>query len=178
VERIDDFKFGTKSGDQQQLRKPSSDSRMGRYSPNLALSPHFGSQRDSALHTDPVYAPANPAFWSFLNCGARGAFCEASMWMGPVLSGPPQTTAKLWKSWVTHREREPAQVLHEAQFRHMLPTPAPINAQTALANLQGAGGLWFAGGYTYPYDSQETALLSAIQVARGLQTQSGRLQNF
>jgi hypothetical protein len=28
--------------------------------------------------------------------------------------------------------------------------------------------LWFAGGYLYPYDAQETALLSAIEVANGL----------
>jgi predicted NAD/FAD-binding protein len=133
------------------------------------------------LHTDPVYAPAHPNFRSFLNCRVSGDYCEASMWMAQVLAAPGgATAAKLWKSWVTHRDREPRQILHQVQFRHMLPTPASITAQTALLNLQGVGGLWFAGGYTFPYDSQETALLSAINIAWRLQvasTRAGALQN-
>ena len=66
------------------------------------------------------------------------------MWMAQVLAAPPQTAAKLWKSWVTHREQQPAQILHEVRFRHMLPTPATIGAQTALAEhcrVPGGSGL-------------------------------------
>jgi hypothetical protein len=97
------------------------------------------------------------------------------MWMANVLSIPgTRTAAKLWKSWVTHREREPKQILHEVRFRHMLPTPATLAAQAALAGVQGAGGIWFAGGCTLPYDSQETAVLSAIRAAWGLQVTSER----
>ena len=123
-----------------------------------------------ALHTDPVYAPANPEHWSFLNCRLQGtSFCEASMWMADVVTGAPHATAaKLWKSWTTHRLVQPAQVLHQADFMHMLPTPASIDAQAATRQLQGKTGLWFAGGYLFPYDAQETALLSAIEVASGL----------
>lgn len=123
-----------------------------------------------ALHTDPVYAPVNPEYWSFLNCQVQGtSSCEASMWMAGVVTGaPPETAAKLWKSWTTHRSLQPAQVLHTADFMHMLPTPASIQAQTDTRQLQGRTGLWFAGGYLYPYDAQETALLSAIEVANGL----------
>jgi hypothetical protein len=51
---------------------------------------------------------------------------------------------------------------------HMLPTPASIEAQVDTRRLQGRTGLWFAGGYLFPYDAQETALLSAIEVANGL----------
>jgi predicted NAD/FAD-binding protein len=127
-----------------------------------------------ALHTDPIYAPPNPFFWSFLNCQAQGAFCEASMWLGPVITvpgGPPfTTTGKLWKSWITHRAQAPSQVLHEVSFKHMLPTPSTLAAQAALRLMQGRDGLWFAGGYMRPYDAQETALLSALGVALGLHT--------
>ena len=145
-----------------------------------------GAQQDSlrgiefhdarlALHTDPTYVPLNPFLWSFLNCHVRGPWCEASMWMGPVLAGAPfATAAKLWKSWTTHREL-PAQVLREEAFEHMLPTPATIRAQAALRTLQGRDGLWFAGGYTRPYDSQETALRSAVGIALGLQVTTPRL---
>jgi predicted NAD/FAD-binding protein len=123
-----------------------------------------------ALHTDPIYAPANIPHWSFLNCQVQGSsFCEASMWMAEVVTGaPPATAAKLWKSWTTHRLVQPTQVLHQADFIHMLPTPASIEAQTDTRRLQGKTGLWFAGGYLFPYDAQETALLSAIEVANGL----------
>jgi predicted NAD/FAD-binding protein len=130
------------------------------------------------LHTDPIYAPPNPNHWSFLNCRLQGAYCEASMWMADVLPIQPQTAAKIWKSWVTHRSQQPAQILHESSFKHMLPTPGSIAAQTALSGLQGLGGIWFTGGYTLPYDSQETALLSAMNVADrlgGATTRSRRL---
>jgi len=120
-----------------------------------------------ALHTDPIYAPANPDYWSFFNAQIHGNFCEASMWMADVLADPqPATAAKLWKSWITHRSQQPSQVLATSQFRHMLPTPATLHAQTDLLALQGQGGIWFAGGYTRQYDSQETALVSAIDVAQ------------
>jgi predicted NAD/FAD-binding protein len=123
-----------------------------------------------ALHTDPIYAPVNPEYWSFLNCQLHGtAFCEASMWMAGVVTGAPAEIAEnLWKSWTTHRQILPTQVLHQADFMHMLPTPASIQAQTDTRLLQGRTGLWFAGGYLFPYDAQETALLSAIEVANGL----------
>ena len=129
-----------------------------------------------ALHTDPLYAHAHPLAWSFLNCRVDGAYCEASMWLAPVLTTPPPATAaKVWKSWITHRQQQPAHILHEASFRHMLPTPATLAAQVFLRLLQGRGGLWFAGGYTRPYDSQETALRSAIGVALGLQATTSRV---
>ena len=115
-----------------------------------------------ALHTDPAFAPADTAWWSFLNCRADGTFCEASVWLDAVLG-----VQGLWKSWITHRA-PPQQPLATADFLHVVPSPATIKAQRALATQQGRGGLWFAGGYTLPFDSQETALLSAMSVAEGL----------
>jgi predicted NAD/FAD-binding protein len=129
-----------------------------------------------ALHQDPVYAPADPRYWSFLNCESEGAFCEASMWLAPVLRGvPAATSSKLWKSWITHRTVQPQKVLYETAFRHMLPTPATILAQNGLSQLQGFGDVWLAGGYTRPYDSQETALRSAMDVAWAMGVYSDRL---
>ena len=97
------------------------------------------------------------------------------MWLADVISGaPPATAAKLWKSWTTHRLVQPTQVLHQADYMHMLPTPATIQAQDATRLLQGQTGLWFAGGYLFPYDAQETALLSALEVVNGLNGGSPR----
>jgi uncharacterized protein len=126
-----------------------------------------------ALHTDPIYAPADPNLRSFLNCDAQGGFCEASMWLASVVDAPPAIAARLWKSWVTHRPL-PAQVLREVEFQHMVPTPATLRAQERLGALQGLDGIWFAGGYLSPNDSQETALLSALRVTLGLHVPSFR----
>jgi predicted NAD/FAD-binding protein len=119
------------------------------------------------LHTDPIYSPTDPAHWSFLNCQLDGtSTCEASMWLADVVGGGvPNAASTLWKSWTTHRRRQPTQVLHVADFVHMLPTPATMRAQADLRRVQGRNGLWFAGGYLFPYDAQETALLSATEVA-------------
>ena len=101
------------------------------------------------------------------------------MWLAPVIAtAPPATAVKLWKSWTTHRAQQPAQVLHDATFKHMLPTPASIAAQSQLRSMQGQDGIWFAGGYTLPYDAQETALLSALGVALGLGSASARVQTL
>ena len=128
-----------------------------------------------ALHSDPIYAPANPGCWSFLNCQITGSYCEASMWLAAVITGPPpRTAARLWKSWVTHRRDQPVTVLHDAGFMHMMPTPSTLVAQGAVSRLQGRDGLWFAGGFLHPYDSQETALRSALGVALGLGATSTR----
>jgi uncharacterized protein len=129
------------------------------------------------LHTDRLYASTDPHLWSFLNCDLHGNFCEPSMWLASVVAGPPATAAKLWKSWITHRE-PPNALLHETAFTHMLPTPATVQAQDWLGSLQGQDGLWFAGGYLYPYDSQETALRSSLRVAQGLHVISARSQTL
>jgi predicted NAD/FAD-binding protein len=127
-----------------------------------------------ALHIDPLYAPKGRQYWSFFNAQVDGNYCEASMWLADVLAGASGAKAvKIWKSWVTHRSQLPSAILAQAQFRHMLPTPGSLRAQNELLKLQGQTGIWFAGGYTRPYDSQETALISSIDVAQKLLTLPG-----
>jgi predicted NAD/FAD-binding protein len=127
-----------------------------------------------ALHTDAIYAPADEQHWSFLNCHAQGGFCESSMWLSPVVGPPGEQVADIFKSWITHRTQDPAGILHEARFTHMLPTPATLLGQTELLSLQGRDGIWFAGGFLSPYDSQESALRSALRVAVDLNATSAR----
>ena len=67
-------------------------------------------------------------------------------------------------------------MLHQASFRHLLTSPATIRAQDALRLLQGRDGVWFAGGWTEPYDSQESALVSARSVAEALVPGASRLR--
>jgi predicted NAD/FAD-binding protein len=128
-----------------------------------------------ALHRDPLFAPADPNLRSFLNCQIRGGFCEASMAMeGVIADAPPASTSRLWKSWVTHRET-PARPLFETAYKHVSPAASSMGALDQLRLLQGVGSVWVAGGYTRQFDSQETALQSAMAVASGLGVQSNRL---
>lgn len=110
-----------------------------------------------------------------LNRHVHGAFCEASMWLAKVLKpvNSSQTGVGLWKIWVTHRDRQPRNVLHESSFRHMVSTVASFQAQARLLELQGRDEIWIAGGYTLPFDCQETALATALKIATGLNRQLG-----
>ncbi len=129
-----------------------------------------------ALHRDPVYASANPDLRSFLNCQVQGPYCEASMSMqGVIADAPTASTSRLWKSWVTHRE-SPSRPLYETTYTHVLPAASSMSALEQLRLLQGVGGVWIAGGYTREFDSQETALASAMTVAAGLGVESKRLR--
>lgn len=129
-----------------------------------------------ALHRDPVYSPAEPRMRSLLNAIRTDTTCEVSMSMAlalPALAdGSP---VDLWKSWITHREVQPAEIIATEDYTHIHGSPATVAAQETLATLQGEGGLYFAGGWMTAFDSQETALTSAMDVARALTPGSSRL---
>ena len=126
-----------------------------------------------ALHTDPAFAPAEHQLVVLPQLPCRGHHLR-----GVHVAGPGARRRRgLWKSWITHRA-PPQQVLASADFLHVVPSPAGIKAQRVLATQQGRGGLWFAGGYTLPFDSQETALLSAMTVAEGLAGGSARTRRL
>jgi len=129
-----------------------------------------------AIHRDPVYMPAAPAYWSSYNADISGESCEGSIWYGalrPVPAGGQPLS--LFKSWATERSQPPAQPAFHQPFLHPLITPAFIEAGRQLATLQGRAGVWFAGSYTGEVDSQETALTSAMNVARNLHPQAPNL---
>jgi uncharacterized protein len=129
-----------------------------------------------AIHRDPTYMPARAAFWSSYNADVSDDRCEGSIWYGalrPVPAGG--RPLRLFKSWVTGRSRDPADIVFRQPFRHPLITPAFIEAGRQLASLQGRADVWFAGSYTGEVDSQETALTSAMNVVRDLDPQAPNL---
>ncbi|MBS0444399.1 MAG: FAD-dependent oxidoreductase [Proteobacteria bacterium] len=162
--QVDDVVFASSGGPTLQLLAGISGTAAQRAA--LGRIAFFDTQM--MLHTDPVYVPSEPRYASFLNSEVDGGYCEASMAMAAVYPDAPGGAPAVWKSWVTHRTSLPTQVLASASFRHLLSTPQSIHAQQALLKRQGEAGVWFAGGYTQPYDSQESALVSAMNVATGL----------
>jgi predicted NAD/FAD-binding protein len=122
-----------------------------------------------AIHRDPAYLPADRGHWSGFNVLADGDHCEPSMWFGAFRD------VDVCKSWVSHRAAPPRDVLAQVDFLHAHETPDYARAQTALAARQGEGNLWFAGTHVTDVSSQESALISALRVARRLAPGSANL---
>lgn len=121
------------------------------------------------LHRDPAYVHRDRRHWSAYNALVTDGWCEGSVWLGAIREPHPDGgTVDVYKSWATARPWEPTDVVAEAEYRHAALTPAHVRAQARVRERQGWDDLWFAGSWTRDVDLQETALLSALEVARGM----------
>ncbi len=121
------------------------------------------------IHTDPAYVDPDPSDWAAYNAEIDGLECAGSVWYGALDPTLPSGAAiDIFKSWALRRGNEPTQILLQRWFKHPLLSQATIDAATALRPLQGQGGLFFSGIYTNGFDSQESAVYSAMQVAESL----------
>ncbi len=121
------------------------------------------------IHTDPAYVQADRTNWAAYNAGVDGRQCEGSVWFGALDQKLPSGgTVDVFKSWATRRRAEPTRILLERRFKHPLITRSTIQAARALRPLQGRNGLYFSGQYTTGFDSQESAVYSAMKVAESL----------
>ncbi len=121
------------------------------------------------IHADPAYVHRDRAAWTAYNAGVDGRECEGSAWLGALHERLPSGgTVDVFKSWATRRAGDPADILLERRFRHPLITRSTIRAARGLRRHQGRRGLFFSGQYTTGMDLQESAVYSAMQVARML----------
>jgi predicted NAD/FAD-binding protein len=128
------------------------------------------------IHTDPAYVQRNRRNWEVYNAGVRGRQCEGSVWYGalhPRLQSG--ATLDVFKSWADRRRADPTGILLERRFKHPLISRSTIRAARALRPLQGRDGLYFSGVYTTGFDSQESAVYSAMKVAESLAPRSQTL---
>jgi predicted NAD/FAD-binding protein len=124
------------------------------------------------VHTDPAYVHRDRRNWAAYNAGLNRANCEGSAWLGAL----QEHDVHVFKSWAQRRRADPRHILLERRFRHPLIRRSTIEAARALRPLQGHKGLYFSGQYTTGMDLQESALYSAMQVARELAPASRTLQ--
>jgi uncharacterized protein len=135
---------------------------------------YFGSR--VLIHTDPAYMAADRTDWASYNAGVQGADCEGSVWYGALRPPLPSgATVDVFKSWASRRHVRPEHVLLRRDYRHPLNDRAMIRAARGLAPLQGRDGLYFSGQYTTGFDSQESAVYSAMRVAARLAPHSRTL---
>ncbi|MDR7297099.1 putative NAD/FAD-binding protein [Pelomonas aquatica] len=125
-----------------------------RYQANLAV-----------LHTDTALLPRRRAAWAAWNyeSGAdAGAVClhyllnqlQPLPWHQPVIV-----------SLNPLRQPAPERVLGRYTYAHPVFDDAAVRAQARLADIQGAGGVWFAGAWTR-YGFHEDGLLSGLCAAQ------------
>jgi predicted NAD/FAD-binding protein len=129
------------------------------------------------VHTDPVYMPRDRQDWGAYNAGVKRRECEGSAWLG-ALQEQSGAGVRVFKSWAQRRRADPEQILLERRFKHPLIGRSTIKAARALRPHQGRRGLYFSGQYTTGMDLQESAVYSAMQVARALAPDSRKLASL
>ena len=131
------------------------------------------------IHADPTYVQRARRDWAAYNAGIDGRQCEGSVWFGalhhPLPSG---ATIDVFKSWAQRRRADPRRILLDRRFKHPPITQATISAARSLRPLQGHDGLYFSGQYTTGFDSQESAVYSAMKVAESLTPRSRTLASL
>ena len=131
------------------------------------------------IHTDPAYVQRDRSNWAAYNAGVDGRQCEGSVWYGALHQKLPSgATIDVFKSWAERRRADPKHILLERRFKHPLISRSAIQAARALRPLQGRHGLYFSGQYTTGFDSQESAVYSAMKVAESLAPRSQTLASL
>ena len=131
-----------------------------RYQPNLAY-----------LHTDTALLPRRRntwAAWNYLSTGAAtlGERPVAVSYLINRLQPVPFKTPVI-VTLNPFKAPAPVHVHARIEYAHPVFDAAAIAAQQALPELQGEGGVWFAGAWT-GYGFHEDGLASGLAVARAL----------
>ena len=131
------------------------------------------------IHTDPTYMQRDRSNWAAYNAGVDGRQCEGSVWLGALDHKLPSgATIDVFKSWAERRRHDPKHILLERRFQHPVISRKAIRAARDLRPLQGQHGLYFSGQYTTGFDSQESAIYSAMKVAESLAPHSHTLTSL
>ncbi len=121
-----------------------------------------------AIHGDRGLMPRRRSAWSVVNARWDGRHSSLSIWS-------PARDLPVFKSWVTFDDRLPDPLYAVVEYQHGKITPEYFDAQQRLKALQGHERLWLAGLYADDADSHESAIRSAVTVARHLAPGSPRL---
>lgn len=129
-----------------------------------------------AIHGDKRLMPQDPAQWAIANVAFDGKHSALT------ICKPHMKAMDIYRSWITYHikgqltEHELPDPLYALKiFYHPKPTAAYFETQKAISDYQGANNLWLAGFYTTDIDSHNSAILSAITIAKKLAPLSVRL---
>lgn len=125
-----------------------------RYQPNVAV-----------LHTDATLLPRRRRAWAAWNyeSGSDGSSVCLHYLLNQLQPLPWQQPVVV--SLNPLRQPDPARVIGRYDYAHPVFDEAAVRAQARLPEIQGAGGIWFAGAWTR-YGFHEDGLLSGLRAAQ------------
>jgi predicted NAD/FAD-binding protein len=128
------------------------------------------------LHGDTSFMPKDRSKWSVMNVrsiheGEKSGFTAYKAWHSPA-------EYPVFKSWVYPDERKPEKIYGEAHFDHPHLDIHYVRAQREIAAYQGKNNLYLVGVHTQDTNRHESAINSAIAVAKKLAPQSGRMRQL
>lgn len=135
------------------------------------LLAHFGYQQNRAVvHSDERLMPRRRAVWSSWNYLASRetnpqARISITYWMNSLQS--LACRENLFVSLNPLRDPDPALVHGEIDYAHPVFTHAAVRAQAGMQEIQGDGGIWYAGAWL-GNGFHEDGLRAAVAVARAL----------
>jgi predicted NAD/FAD-binding protein len=125
-----------------------------------------------AVHGDARLMPANRQHWSVVNTRYDGRYSANTVWKGWRSREP------IFKSWVTYEARLPEPLYGVATYDHPMVNTSYFATQKELAHWQGHNQIWLAGMHMHDVDCHESAILSAVSVARNLAPNAARLKQL
>lgn len=132
----------------------------------------FGFQcNEIALHTDASFMPKSRRAWASWNWYSETTECSKdaltlTYWLNN-LQLMPEGAPQIFETLNPHKPYAEGSVLQRIDFDHPLFSADAIAAQKRIPEIQGAGGVWFAGAWQR-YGFHEDGLLSAVRVAEAL----------
>jgi uncharacterized protein len=128
---------------------------------------HFDTR--IVIHRDPTAMPPRREDWSVINVFRDGPSAWTTEWCGF------RQRADVFRTWVPEGRPEPRAVVDRARFHHLVLTPSSRALQRRIAVHQGRAGVWLAGMYVADVDNHESAVASALPIARALAPRSPSL---
>jgi len=136
-----------------------------------ALLGAFNYQANRAVvHGDARLMPRRRAVWSSWNylaqrSGTAGARVSVTYWMNSLQNLP--AAQDVFVSLNPLREPQPDLVQHEIAYAHPVVDYATMAAQARMGEIQGQGGVWYAGAWL-GHGFHEDGIRSGVEVAREL----------
>ncbi len=134
---------------------------------------HFDSFKTViAVHGDRRWMPAQERHWAVTNMRDDGAYCQTTVWKSWKSEQP------IFRSWVTFDSQMPDSLYQLVEYQHVKINLNYYQAQRNLLTQQGDNQLWLAGLYMHDIDSHESAVMSAVNIARRLDPDSVNLRKL
>jgi predicted NAD/FAD-binding protein len=125
-----------------------------------------------AVHGDRRFMPREQRHWSVFNIRWSPERSLGTVWQQHRASIP------LFRSWMAPDDPTPEPLYHMTHYDHPAMDVEHFAAQRKLAVLQGRHNLRFAGLYAHDIDSHESAVRSAVFIARQLAPGSPHLASL